>query len=123
MCGISFIFFSVYPSSTKINGILALYADCESTSLSPIIILLLMSPPIISITFVKCLGSGLLKSKVSHPAIYSKYCDRLIFLSRSTASLSCLFVQTAIKICFDFAQSRNLTTPLIGLLPLSIFFA
>ena len=30
-------------------------------------------PPIISTTSVKCLGSGLLKEKVSDPAMYSKY--------------------------------------------------
>ena len=39
--------------------IFAAFADSASVSLSPIIILFFISPCIISITFVRCLGSGL----------------------------------------------------------------
>ena len=53
---------------------------------------------------------------------YSKNLNRSSFFNKSTASLSCLLVQTAIEIFLFFAQLKKSITPFIGTLFLSIFF-
>ena len=113
-------FKSMKESWEKIKGSLALFAAISSTSLSPTIIVFFKSPPTISTTSVKCLGSGLLNSKVSED-YKSKKSNKFNFFNRSFANLSCLLVQTAMEIFFNFAQFKNSSKPSIGLLSFAIF--